>query len=141
MDAALVEKRLAHITSCVAQLRALVRPESLKTDPVQLGFAIYTLQTAVQAAIDVAAVIVAERRLGEPATNRDMFAKLAGDGWTTPARAEAWKRIVSFRNVAVHRYLDVDTDIVEAILAGHLDDLLQFAADVRRRLPEVQGEP
>lgn len=139
MDPALVEKQLTHIASSVSQLRTLVRSGSLETDPVQLGFAIYTLQTAVQAAIDVAAVIVAERHLGEPATNRDMFARLASDGWIAEARVDLWKRIVSFRNIVVRRYLDVDSRIVEAILANHLDDFLAFASDVRRRLGELQG--
>src|SRR5947208_2323631 len=83
---------------------------------------VLAIQTAVQAAIDVAAVIVAERGLGEPANNREMFAKLAADGWLPAAEIDVWKRIVSFRNIVVHRYLELDPSIVKAIVGSHLDD-------------------
>jgi len=134
MDRALIEKHLAHIVQGVEQLRRFGKPELLQTDPVQLGFVTHTLQTAVQAAIDVAAIVVAERGLGEPATNRDMFAKLAADGWMPSASSDLWRRIVSFRNIVVHRYLAVDTAIVQAIVATHLDELLAFVRSVRDRL-------
>lgn len=133
MDRTLLEKQLVHIAESVALLRRLVVIERLETDPVQLGFATYTLQTAVQAAIDVAAMIVADRKLGEPRTNKEMFAKLAGDGWIPVEAVDLWKRIVSFRNVVVHRYLAVDVRVVRQILEHHLDDLLEFVRSVRAR--------
>lgn len=134
MDRALIEKQLAHVVDSVARLRQLALPERLHDDPVQFGFTVHTLQTAVQAAIDVAAIIVAERKLGEPSTNRDMFTKLAADGWLSTGQLEIWQRIVSFRNIVVHRYLDVDVAIVRAIVETHLEDLLEFVRCVHRRL-------
>lgn len=86
MDRELVEKHLTHIVDQVELLRRFGRPERLDEDPVQLGFVAHTLQTAVQAAIDVAVVVVAERRLGEPRSNRQMFEKLASDGWIRLSR-------------------------------------------------------
>lgn len=133
MDRALIEKLTAHIVESVDQLRRHARPDRLRDDPVQFGFVVHTLQTAVQAAIDVAAIVVAERSLGEPNTNREMFEKLAADGWIDPAAAELWRRIVSFRNIVVHRYLTVDPAIVRSILETHLEDLLSFARAVRKR--------
>lgn len=137
MDRALVEKLLAHVVESVGLVRRHGKPALLQSDPVQFGFVTHTLQTAVQAAIDVAAVIVSERGLGEPDTNRELFAKLAADGWVSPDRADLWKRIVSFRNVVVHRYLAVDPAIVRSIVELHLDDLLAFARDVRSRLQDL----
>lgn len=136
MDSGLIEKRLAHVVSAVEQLRALGRPEALENDPVQLGFTIYTLQTAVQACLDTAALLVAERRLGEPTTNRELFSLIARDGWCAAERVDAWKRIVSFRNIVVHRYLAVDPAIVRSILEHNLEDLLDFVRDVRARLQQ-----
>lgn len=134
MDRELVEKHLTHIVEQVELLRRFGRPERLDQDPVQLGFVAHTLQTAVQAAIDVAAIVVAERRLGEPRSNRQMFEKLASDGWIPTESVDLWKRIVGFRNTVVHRYLDVDPGIVRAIVENHLDDLISFARAVRDRL-------
>jgi uncharacterized protein YutE (UPF0331/DUF86 family) len=36
--------------------------------------------------------------------------------------------------VVVHLYQDVDLGIVRDVVENHLDDLLQFAAAIRRRL-------
>ena len=108
------------IVESVELLRRLGKPEQLERDPVQFGFVVHTLQTAVQAAIDTAAIIVSERHLGEPVTNRDMFARLALDGWLDDAHRDIWQRIVAFRNVVVHRYLRVDPQVVRAILDAGL---------------------
>jgi uncharacterized protein YutE (UPF0331/DUF86 family) len=52
-DAELIEKKLAFIETCVRELRALARVESIPTDLREERFAAYTLQVAVQAALDV----------------------------------------------------------------------------------------
>jgi uncharacterized protein YutE (UPF0331/DUF86 family) len=66
MDRTIVEKHLAHIVECVDLLRRLGKPGEVHRDPTQFGFVVHTLQTAVQAAIDAASIIMSERRLGEP---------------------------------------------------------------------------
>jgi uncharacterized protein YutE (UPF0331/DUF86 family) len=69
-DRPLVEKRLAIIDTCLADLKRLARVDRLDSDILQRRFVEHTLQVAIQAALDVGSHIVSERRLGEPATNR-----------------------------------------------------------------------
>ncbi|MBM4063913.1 MAG: DUF86 domain-containing protein, partial [Planctomycetes bacterium] len=104
----LVTKRLAFVVDCVAEIRQLARIELLPTDKVQQRFVEHTLQIAIQAMIDVAFAIASELNLGEPEDNRKVFDRLAGAGWITPAMAELCHRMVAFRNVVVHRYLQID---------------------------------
>jgi uncharacterized protein YutE (UPF0331/DUF86 family) len=40
------------------------------------------------------------------------------------------RRMVGFRNIAVHTYQEVDLDIVEHVITTGLDDLLAFADQV-----------
>jgi len=47
----------------------------------------HTLQLAIQAALDLASHIVSDERLGEPATNRELFSLLARAG--APPRGPA----------------------------------------------------
>jgi uncharacterized protein YutE (UPF0331/DUF86 family) len=133
-DAPLVGKRLALIESSVHELRTLARPEALKHDPKEERFVEHTLQIAIQGALDVALHIVADERLGEPETNRDLFRLLARAGWLEPSFAERLERMAGFRNILVHGYLVVDLDIVRDVVENHLQDLLDFAAAIRRRL-------
>ena len=130
----LVAKRLAFITDCVAEIRQLGRPELLLADKVQQRFVEHTLQIAIQALLDVAFAIAAEHNLGEPEQERQVFERLQGAGWITPAMCTTCKRMVAFRNVVVHRYLEVDPRIVQSIVERDLDDLLAFVKGIRDRL-------
>lgn len=133
-DAGLVAKRLALIETCVADLRRDPRLDALRTDLREQRFVEHTLQIAIQAALDVASHVASDERLGEPATNRELFALLARHGWITPALSDTLRRMVGFRNVLVHGYDDVDLGVVEDVVANRLDDLLAFVTAIRARL-------
>ena len=46
--------------------------------------------------------------------------------------ADRMKRMVGFRNIAVHQYQRLDRAILKAIVTDHLDDFTRFAAAVVR---------
>jgi uncharacterized protein YutE (UPF0331/DUF86 family) len=132
-DWELVAKRLAQIETCVHDLQTLARPEEMKQDVREERFVEHTLQIAIQAALDVAAHIVADERLGEARTNRGLFDLLESHGWIPGELAAELRRMVGFRNVLVHGYSDVDLDIVEEIVRHHVGDLLRFVQVVREK--------
>jgi uncharacterized protein YutE (UPF0331/DUF86 family) len=133
-DPALVAKKLAFIETCVAQLRALARPERIGDDLREERFVEHTLQLAIQAALDVASHVVSDDRLGEPETGRDVF-RLLGKAGLLPGELTArLEQMAGFRNVVVHLYQDVDLGIVRDVVENRLGDLLEFAAAIRRRL-------
>ena len=133
-DIDLIAKKLAYIESCVRELKTLAHPEAIRTDIRELRFIVYTLHTAIQAALDAAAHIVSDERLGEPRTNRDLFEILVRNVWMPERLAEPLRRMVGFRNIAVHGYEVVDLAIVEDVVVYHLGDLLDFAQAIRERL-------
>lgn len=133
-DAELVAKKLATIQTCCRELRELARLDRIRTDVREQRFVEHTLQVATQAALDVASHIVSDERLGEPATNRELFTLLARSDWIDPDLAQALERMAGFRNVLVHGYADVNLDIVEHAARHGLADLERFVAVVRERL-------
>ncbi|HVY48613.1 MAG TPA: DUF86 domain-containing protein [Minicystis sp.] len=139
-DAGLVAKKLALVETYVAELRRLARPELVESDVRERRFVEHTLQIAVQACQDAASHIVADERLGEPATNQELFDLLRRAGWIDDDLARALKRAIGFRNVLVHGYAAVDARIVREVLEHRTDDLLAFVAAVRVRLGPV-SEP
>jgi uncharacterized protein YutE (UPF0331/DUF86 family) len=56
------------------------------------------------------------------------FSMLEGHGILEPPLAERLRRMVGFRDVAIHDYQALDARIVEAIVSRHLPDLRLFAA-------------
>jgi uncharacterized protein YutE (UPF0331/DUF86 family) len=133
-DQELVAKKLALIETSVRELRTLARPDEIQRDVRELRFVAYTLQIAIQAALDVAAHIVTDERLGEPRTNRDLFELLERHGWVPPQLATSLRDMVGFRNIVVHGYERVNGAIVEEIVRDHLDDLLAFVSAIRAKL-------
>jgi uncharacterized protein YutE (UPF0331/DUF86 family) len=133
-DAELVAKRLALIESLLRELQTLARPERIAEDVREERFVEHTLQLAVQAAIDVASHVVADERLGEPATNQALFTLLAKNGWLSPALGDRLAQAAGFRNVLVHGYASVDLRIVRDIVENRLGDLHEFIAAIRVRL-------
>jgi uncharacterized protein YutE (UPF0331/DUF86 family) len=133
-DRPLVYKKLALIDTCVQELESLARPEAIRSDVREARFVEHTLQLAIQAAIDVAAHIVADERLGEPRTNRELFELLAANDWVPADLLAALRAMVGFRNVLVHGYEVVDLAIVETIVRSHLGDLLRFGETIRTKL-------
>lgn len=132
-DPALVAKKLAAIETALADLDRLAEPARLGSDLLQRRFVEHTLQIAIQATLDVASHIVSDDRLGEPKTNRELFASLAQAGWIDDELRESLGRMAGFRNVLVHGYDDVDLEIVRDVLRHRLGDLRAFIAAVRRR--------
>jgi uncharacterized protein YutE (UPF0331/DUF86 family) len=130
-DPALVAKKLALIETCVQQLRTLARPEAIHRDLREERFVEHTLQIAIQATLDVASHVVADDRLGEPETNRQLFDLLVGASRISEPLAASLRDMAGFRNVIVHGYQDVDLAVVEDVLRNRLGDLLAFVAAMR----------
>ena len=85
--------------------------------------------------MDVASHIVSDEKLGEPATNSQLFELLGQAGWLQPALSDRLRRMAGFRNVLVHGYTVVDPAIVRNVVENQLGDLLDFVAAIRGRLP------
>ena len=121
------------IVRCVGELRQ-ARLELLRSDVREERFVEHTLQIAIQAALDAASHVVSDGALGEPSTNRELFAILATHGWIEPPLASRLEEMAGFRNVLVHGYQSVSLDVVEDVLRNRLGDLLDFVERVERRL-------
>lgn len=76
-------------------------------------------------------MLVRQRRLGVPQDSRDSFRLLVQTGLLTPPLALTLERMVGFRNIAVHRYRELDPAIVARVIGEHLGDLLRFAELLR----------
>ena len=94
------------------------------------------LQRACEASIDLAMHLVRVTRAGLPQDTREAFDLLVAGGHLHADLAGRLKRMVGFRNVAVHDYQALNLAIVDTIVRERLDDLLAFAARaVRLRAP------
>jgi uncharacterized protein YutE (UPF0331/DUF86 family) len=103
VDDVLINKA-AIIERCAARAREEYDrdPASFGSDYTRQDAAILNIQRACEAALDMGQHLIRRERLGVPQSARDVFALLADAGWIEPALADALKRMVGFRNIAVH---------------------------------------
>ena len=99
---------------------------NLLTNQTRQDAIILNLQRACESSIDAAMHLVRVRRLGVPQETREAFALLEAAQIITPDLASRMKRMVGFRNVAVHDYQKLSIDIVRSIVVDHLDDFTAF---------------
>ncbi len=98
------------------------------TDLTRQDAAILNVQRACETAIDLAQHWVRIGSLGVPASSRDLFTLLETGGHIDAALADSLRKMVGFRNVAVHEYQQPALAIVPAIIETQLDQLLRFTA-------------
>jgi len=97
--AAIIERTLARVVSEYAGDARNLRENETRQDAIVLNI----LRTA-EAIIDLAMHLVARDKLGIPQSSREAFDLLAGAGVISVDHADALKRMVGFRNIAVHGY-------------------------------------
>jgi len=132
VDADLLLKKAAFIRSCLRELRELARLEQIRSDLREERFVVHTLQLACQAALDLASHVVSDQALGEPQTNRELFALLQQAGLIDASLAASMARLAGFRNVIVHGYERVSLEVVEDVIRHRLGDLETFADRMAR---------
>lgn len=127
-DDVLINKA-ASIERCVARAREeyAADPAGFASNFSRQDAAILNIQRACEAALDMGQHLIRRERLGVPQSARDVFALLARAGWIETPLAESLKRMVGFRNIAVHDYQALQLPITVSIIQNHLDDFLRYS--------------
>jgi uncharacterized protein YutE (UPF0331/DUF86 family) len=130
-DDVLINKA-ATIERCVARAREEynANPTGFATDFTRQDAAILNIQRACEAALDMGQHLIRRERLGAPQSARDVFTLLARGDWIPVSLAESMKRMVGFRNIAVHDYQALQIPITISIIEHHLDDFLHYSRSV-----------
>ena len=119
--AAAIERAIARAREEYAGNDANLRGNQTKQDAILLN-----LQRACESTIDAAMHLVRIHRLGIPQETREAFEFLERAGLIDASLAARLRKMVGFRNIAVHDYQRVNLEIVKAILVERLDDFLEF---------------
>ncbi len=126
--------KAASLERCVKRIREVYEGDDkqLYEHPTRQHFILLNLQRACQVSIDLAMHVMRKRRLGVPQDSRDAFELLHVGGLLDRELATTMKRMVGFRNVAVHEYDRLNIDIVKAIITQQLDEFLKFGQRILR---------
>ena len=123
------------IERCVARAREEYQrePSTFAKDYTRQDAAILNVQRACEAALDMGQYLIRRERLGVPQSARDVFNLLAQGDWLDSELAEALKRMVGFRNIAVHDYQTLQLPITVKVITQHLDEFLRYSERILKQ--------
>ena len=121
--------KAATIERCVQRAREeyFTEPATFASNYTRQDAAILNIQRACEAALDMGQHLIRRERLGIPQSARDVFTLLARAGWIEQDLADALRRMVGFRNIAVHDYQTLLLPITVSIIEKHLDEFLLYS--------------
>jgi uncharacterized protein YutE (UPF0331/DUF86 family) len=125
--------RLGEYLDILKRLAAYPLEEFLAS-PERYGAAERFLQLSLEAINDMAAHVAAEEGWGPFERARDLVDLFLARGLVEEELAERWRRMIGFRNLLVHDYLDVDRKLVHRFLREGLQDLEALARVFARLL-------
>ncbi|WP_297527230.1 type VII toxin-antitoxin system HepT family RNase toxin [Thiohalobacter sp.] len=119
-----IRRRLENLDGYLKILEGMRRYslEEFLADPEHYGSAERFLQLAIETLLDMGNHVIAEEGLGTVNQSRDIPRIFRERGLIEPETEESWIRMISFRNILVHAYLELDRRHVHEIIQNHLDD-------------------
>ncbi len=120
-----IRKRLEKLEEYLGFLERMqaYSQEEFLSDPEHYGSAERFLQLAIETVNDIANHIIAEEELGTVDASRDIPRIFRERGYIDQSLEDKWIRMIGFRNILVHDYLEVDRLIVYEVLQHELEDL------------------
>ncbi len=106
--------------------------DELRRDRDKQNMVLHALLVSIQAAIDIANHLIAERSLKRPSTYRESFLILSEEGVIPSDLASEMSELAGFRNVLVHLYWGLDLEAVHGMLKAKLSVVKEFERVVKK---------
>jgi len=128
VDKTLILRKLAELEEYLGQVKeyASITVDRYSNDWKVQRVVERTLQMMIETCADVAGHIISDKGYRVPATYADTFRVLYENGILNKVLFETMEKMAKFRNIIVHHYDKVDTEIVIGILKKDLKDFSTF---------------
>ncbi len=130
----IVINKCASIERCLNRIHEVVQadPEVILSDLTKQDAVMLNLQRACEVLLDLATHLIRAHRLGVPRSSRETLDLLANAGYIDADLSGRLKKMVGFRNLAVHEYQTLDLQIVTSIIKDRLGDFREFVAVIKK---------
>ena len=128
VDKTLILRKLAELEEYLGQIKeyASITVNRYSKDWKAQRVVERTLQMMIEICADIAGHIISDKGYRVPATYADTFRVLYENGILNKDLFETMEKMAKFRNIIVHHYDKVDTEIVIGILKKDLKDVSAY---------------
>jgi uncharacterized protein YutE (UPF0331/DUF86 family) len=126
--AEVIRRRLQKLDEYLTILKGLQKysQDEFLANPEIYGSTERFLQLAIETITDLGEHVVADLHLGETNWHSDIPNILAEKEYISSELREKWIRMIGFRNILVHDYLDINRKIVYEVLQSKLKDIQEL---------------
>ena len=127
--------KISNIRNCLASIKRATNldPNSLD-DMIKQDVFVLNLERAIQAAIDMANLLIAQNGWELPRSYKHGFYILEKNQVLTSELSRQMSAMAGFRNIAVHDYAKLDINIMKSILTKNLVDIEDFCTAIYRSI-------
>lgn len=119
--------KISIVKNCLGSIERATHGDPAKLDDFLVqDVMVLNLQRSIQACIDMAHIIIAQKGWKLPASYKESFAILQSHGVIDGQSAAIMKKMCGFRNIAVHEYQEITPSILKTILTHHLNDFERY---------------
>jgi len=138
VDKTLILRKLAEFEEYLKQVNeyAQVTADQYSKDWKAQRIIERTLQMMIEIGADITGHIIADKGYRVPTTYADTFRVLYENDMLNKELFEAMEKMAKFRNIIVHHYDKVDTEIVIGILRNDLGDFVSFKDAILKAIKE-----
>ena len=128
---AVIINKLESIQKCIKRINEEYEdnPNNLN-DYRKMDAIVLNLQRTCEMVTDIAMYIVSMRNLGIPQTKKEAFELLYKNDLIAEEVCNNMKKMIGFRNIAVHDYKQIDETILQDVIENHLKELEEFAREM-----------
>jgi len=133
VDRDVVFAKISSIQRCLKRINDITQgnPASLENLDVE-EIVTLNLQRAIQGTIDIAAHVVADEGFGVPQELRENFDLLSKNNVITDELTKQLRKMIGFRNIAVHEYDTINVEILKSIVRYNLKEIEEFYVSILR---------
>lgn len=118
--------KIDSIRRCISRVKQIsAQNPGLETQDSQ-DLVVLNLQRACEQTLDLGNWVCAFRNLSVPRTSREVFTILEQANILPSALATNLRKMIGFRNIAVHEYQELDPAIIKSIISHRLSDFDLF---------------
>ena len=120
--------KAAIIERCIRRIKEEYTASPQLDNTTHADALILNIERACQAAIDMAMHLVAKQHLGVPQSSAEAFDLLGRANLIDADLCHSMRAMTGFRNVAIHEYQELDTNILHYIAREGYRDFVRFCS-------------
>jgi len=129
----ILNAKISSIKKCLISIEHVLQndPQNINNSVAQDVF-VLNLQRAIQCTLDMAMALIADKGWPLPVVYKNAFDTLIEKKVLTEETAETLKKMVGFRNIAVHDYQALDVAILKSIYKHHMGIFEIYCQDMKK---------